>query len=152
MEDILCQLILSKVYSEGNSLTLASAEPENRGIQIMKLCTRCGSARFNSWNRCMDCRNRRARTRMRRLSDNGGSHTERQWQELLASTPRCVECSRLWSEIPPRPDGRYRNTWTKGHKLAVYHGGTHEISNIQAECYQCNFRKNAGRLRRPAPA
>ncbi|MCK1624658.1 HNH endonuclease [Bradyrhizobium sp. 160] len=33
------------------------------------------------------------------------------------------------------------------HKLPVYHGGTDEISNIQAECYECNFGKNAGALK-----
>ncbi|QKC73226.1 HNH endonuclease [Mesorhizobium loti] len=38
--------------------------------------------------------------------------------------------------------------WTKGHKIAVYHGGTDDIGNIQAECNQCNFGKNAGRLTR----
>ncbi|WP_442896186.1 HNH endonuclease signature motif containing protein [Bradyrhizobium sp. AZCC 2289] len=34
------------------------------------------------------------------------------------------------------------------HKLPVYHGGTNDISNIQPECYRCNFEKNAGRLTR----
>ncbi|MBX5203778.1 hypothetical protein HJB81_20640 [Rhizobium sp. NZLR1] len=52
--------------------------------------------------------------------------------------------------IPKRPDPRYKYTWTKGHKLPVYHGGTDDISNIQAECYECNFEKNAGALK-PSP-
>ncbi|WP_442915314.1 HNH endonuclease signature motif containing protein [Marinobacter sp. OP 3.4] len=95
----------------------------------------------------MDCRNARARMRKQRMKENGGSHTKRQWEQLLADSPACAECGRSWSEIPPRPDKRYRYTWTKGHKVPVYHGGTDDISNIQAECYQCNFKKNAGRLK-----
>lgn len=27
--------------------------------------------------------------------------------------------------------------------VPVLHGGTNDISNLQAECYECNFRKNA---------
>ncbi|WP_375143616.1 HNH endonuclease [Bradyrhizobium sp. CCGUVB14] len=95
----------------------------------------------------MDCRNARGRVRAAREKRNGGTHTEAEWQELLARTPRCQEkCNRLWSEIPPRPDRRYKNVWTKGHKVSVYAGGTNNIENIQPECYRCNFRKNAGRL------
>jgi hypothetical protein len=62
----------------------------------------------------------------------------------------CADCKRPWSEIPLRPDPRYKTVWTKGHKKAVYHGGTDEIGNIQAECYECNFRKNAGALKQQA--
>ena len=108
-----------------------------------KRCTKCGGGRFNSWDRCMDCRNARARVRQRRIRENGGSHTSAEWKALLAMSPRCAECGRTWHEVPPRPDGRYPHTWTKGHKLPVLHGGTDDIGNLQAECYQCNFRKNA---------
>ncbi|WP_427501238.1 HNH endonuclease [Methylomonas sp. MED-D] len=96
----------------------------------------------------MDCRNARAKLRAQRIKENGGSHTKREWSALLARSPTCAECDREWSAIPPRPDSRYKNVWTKGHKHAVYHGGTDDISNIQAECYECNFKKNAGRLKR----
>jgi hypothetical protein len=96
----------------------------------------------------MDCRNARGRVRAARVRKNGGAHTRKQWEELLARTPRCVECNRLWSEIPRRPDSRYKHVWTKGHKISVYADGTSNIENIQAECYQCNFKKNAGRLGR----
>lgn len=108
-----------------------------------KSCTKCGGDRFNSWNRCMDCRNERARIRQQRIKANGGSHKKSEWEALLASSPRCAECGRAWDEVPARPDGRYHHTWTKGHKLPVLHGGSDDIGNIQAECYQCNFRKNA---------
>lgn len=114
----------------------------------MKTCTKCCSTRFNSHDRCMDCRNERAKVRAARIKANGGAHKVREWIELLEKTPACVECGRKWDAIPPRPDPRYKNTWTRGHKLPVFHGGTDDISNIQAECYQCNFRKNAGALNR----
>ncbi|WP_169712170.1 HNH endonuclease [Paracoccus contaminans] len=96
----------------------------------------------------MDCRNARGKLRNARLRANGGTHTSTEWRALLAQSPKCVECGRAWEEIPPRPDPRYKSVWTKGHKLPVYHGGANDISNIQAECYQCNFGKNAGSLKR----
>ncbi len=110
------------------------------------VCTKCGGIRFNTWNRCMDCRNQRAKVRSKRIKTNGGSHTNVEWKSLLAISPVCAACGRFWAKIPPRPDPRYKHTWTKGHKVPIYHGGSDEISNIQAECYECNFRKNAGAL------
>lgn len=115
----------------------------------MKPCSKCGGTRFNACNRCMDCRNERAKVRQSRIKTNGGSHTPKEWADLLARSPTCAVCGRAWHEVPPRPDTRYRNTWTKGHKNPIYHGGSDEISNIQAECYECNFRKNAGSLKAP---
>ena len=112
------------------------------------ICTKCGGTRFNSWNRCMDCRNQRAKVRAERIKKNGGSHTSTEWKSLLANSPNCAECGRPWAEIPPRPDPRYKHPWTKGHKIPIYHGGSDDISNIQVECYECNFRKNAGALGR----
>lgn len=99
----------------------------------------------------MDCRNQRAKVRAERIKKNGGSHTSVEWKSLLASSPTCSVCGRSWAVIPPRPDPRYKHPWTKGHKTPIYHGGSDDISNIQAECYECNFRKNAGVLSR-APA
>ena len=117
----------------------------------MKQCSKCGGTRFNSWDRCMDCRNDRAKVRQLRIKANGGSHTAREWAELLAASPTCAICARPWHAIPSRPDSRYKHTWTKGHKIPVYHGGSDSISNIQAECYECNFRQNAGKLGRAEP-
>lgn len=112
----------------------------------MPTCTKCGGMRFNSWNRCMDCRNKRATVRLARIKANGGSHTKKEWEALLSATSACAECGRKWSEVPYRPDSRYKNTWTKGHKVPIFHGGSDAIPNIQAECYECNFKKNAGKL------
>ncbi|WP_173060196.1 HNH endonuclease signature motif containing protein [Sulfurimicrobium lacus] len=95
----------------------------------------------------MDCRNKRAIVRAERIKANGGSHTKEEWEALLARSPTCAVCGRNWPEVPPRPDSRYKNTWTKGHKIPIFHGGSDAISNIQAECYECNFKKNAGKLK-----
>ncbi|TXM57565.1 HNH endonuclease [Methylobacterium sp. WL120] len=115
---------------------------------MVMICTKCGSSRFNEWKRCMDCRNARGKVRAARLLTNGGKHTASQWKALLASSPTCAVCGQHWADIPPRRDARYKSVWTKGHKLAVYHGGTNDIGNIQAECFKCNFQKNAGSLKR----
>lgn len=96
----------------------------------------------------MDCRNQRAKVRAERIKKNGGSHTIAEWKSLLADSPACAVCGRPWADIPPRPDPRYKHPWTKGHKVPIYHGGSDDISNIQVECYECNFRKNAGALGR----
>ena len=95
----------------------------------------------------MDCRNKRAKLRIARIKANGGSHTRKEWVELLSKSLKCAICNRTWNEIQQRPDARYRHTWTKGHKIPIYHGGRDDIGNIQAECYECNFKKNAGSLR-----
>ncbi|MBC7609273.1 MAG: HNH endonuclease, partial [Polaromonas sp.] len=92
----------------------------------------------------MDCRNQRAKVRTERVKRNGGSHTSAEWKLLLPNSPTCAICAKRWSEIPTHPDPRYKHTWTKGHKVSIYHGGSGEISNIQVECNQCNFKKNAG--------
>lgn len=99
----------------------------------------------------MDCRNARGKVRNERIAANGGGHTAKEWKALLAETPCCVECQRPWAEIPKRPDPRYKTVWTKGHKIAVFHGGTEDIGNLQPECYECNFRKNAGALKQRTP-
>lgn len=123
------------------------ASSERSGLlsvpETARTCTKCGSHRFNSWDRCMDCRTVRAKVRQARIKTNGGSHTRAEWNQLLESSPACAVCGRAWEDIPMRPDARYRHTWTKGHMVPVLHGGTDDISNIQAECYECNFRKNA---------
>ncbi|MBX5111975.1 hypothetical protein HJB51_29020 [Rhizobium lentis] len=114
----------------------------------IRKCTKCGGTRFNAWRSCMDCRNARGRVRKERIKANGGKHTAAEWKALLVASPVCAECKRPWDIIPLRPDPRYKHVWTKGHKIPVYHGGTNDISNIQAECYECNFEKNAGPLKR----
>ncbi|MDR6587412.1 HNH endonuclease [Agrobacterium tumefaciens] len=114
----------------------------------IKKCTKCGGTRFNSWDRCMDCRNARGKVRLAKMKANGGKHTVGEWKAMLAASSTCAECNRPWEIIPRRPDPRYKSVWTKGHKIPVHHGGTDDIANLQAECYECNFRKNAGALTR----
>jgi 5-methylcytosine-specific restriction endonuclease McrA len=91
----------------------------------------------------------RAIVRTGRIKANGGTHTKQEWVALLSKSPTCAVCGREWIQVPPRPDPRYKNSWTKGHKTPIYHGGSDNISNIQAECYECNFKKNAGKLKVP---
>lgn len=43
-------------------------------MSVGRTCTKCGSRRFNAWNRCMDCRNARGRVRTARIKQNGGTH------------------------------------------------------------------------------
>lgn len=90
----------------------------------------------------MDCRNERAKVRNTRLKTNGGTHTAAEWRMLLASTPRCPDCQRLWSEVPKRPDSRYNSVWTKDHIIPVALGGGNEIANIRPLCYECNFKRH----------
>lgn len=113
----------------------------------MRKCTKCGGSRFNGYDSCMDCRNMRGRVRAERIKTNGGTHTTKEWKALLLKSPTCAVCSREWTQVKPRLDTRYKFTWTKGHKIPIYHGGSDDISNIQAECYECNFKKNAGKLK-----
>lgn len=90
----------------------------------------------------MDCRNERAKRRNERQKKNGGKHSTAEWNALLKNTPQCPECGRLWSEIPPRPDTRYRTVWTKDHLVPVIDGGRDDISNIRPLCYECNFKRH----------
>jgi hypothetical protein len=91
----------------------------------------------------MDCRNARGKVRSARVKANGGSHTAKEWRDLLTATPACLKCRRPWDDIPKRPDSRYKHTWTKGHKVPVTKGGTLIIENLQPECYECNFGQGA---------
>ena len=118
-------------------------------LDLMRTCTKCGSTRFNKCDRCMDCRNERAKVRSERLKSNGGTHTPSEWRALLAATPRCPDCGRFWNEIPPRQDDRYRAVWTKDHIVPVINGGSDAISNIRPLCYECNFRRHTKPIANP---
>ncbi|MCA1630933.1 MAG: HNH endonuclease [Acidobacteria bacterium] len=83
------------------------------------------------------------------VTSNGGSHTHKEWLEKLARYNRCPRCNRLWSEVPRRPNLRYKSVWTKDHIIPITDGGTSDIANIQPLCYSCNFSKcNEKRWRR----
>jgi hypothetical protein len=109
---------------------------------LIRICSKCGGTRFNTWDRCMDCRNERAKVRAERLKINGGNHTVALWRAFLFATPRCPDCGRLWCDIPLRPDSRYRTVWTKDHIIPVLAGGDDDISNIRPLCYECNFKRH----------
>ena len=116
-------------------------------------CTKCGGQNFGQWTSsttgkisfyCVPCRNQRRETYNARKIKNGGHHTKSQWLNKLAEYEACPRCQRAWNAIPPRPNKRYKYTWTKDHIISLFRGGTDDISNIQPLCYQCQFRKNAG--------
>ncbi|PGH59064.1 hypothetical protein CRT60_03540 [Azospirillum palustre] len=113
-----------------------------------RICKKCSGTRFNNHNACMDCRNARAKVRAARIKANGGSHTRKEWEALKASITACPDCGRAWSDIPFPTVARYNSVITKGHIVPVYHGGTNDIANIKPQCYECNFRQNAGPLKR----
>ncbi|MBC7809298.1 MAG: HNH endonuclease [Akkermansiaceae bacterium] len=102
--------------------------------------TSCKKRRY-----CLPCRRRRANIYTQRLINNGGSHTVGEWRQKLAQYDSCPRCNRLWSEIPPRSDRRYKNVWTKDHIKRVEKGGSDDINNIQPLCYRCNSSKCNGR-------
>lgn len=116
-------------------------------------CSKCGNVDYGHWTSsstgkmsryCVPCRNERRITYNARKIANGGHHTRSQWLEVLRQFSYCPRCSRAWNEIPPRPNKRYKTTWTKDHIVSLSKGGSNDISNIQPLCYQCQFQKNAG--------
>ncbi|MBZ9750402.1 HNH endonuclease [Deinococcus sp. HMF7604] len=121
-------------------------------VSSRQSCRKCGSNNFGSSTSsttgrvayyCRPCRGRRAELYRQRRSQNGGKHTRRQWLELLQTVETCPGCHRRWSEIPPRPDRRFRYVWTKDHVIPVSAGGTDDIDNLQPLCYHCQFSKGA---------
>ncbi|WP_221088071.1 HNH endonuclease signature motif containing protein [Deinococcus aquaedulcis] len=120
--------------------------------QPVRRCRKCSSDDFGIYTSsttgkqrfyCRACRRERAETYRRRRLHNGGSHTRQEWLALLQSVTACPSCHRPWSEIPARPDRRFRAVWTKDHIIPVSAGGTDDLQNIQPLCYQCQFSKGA---------
>jgi hypothetical protein len=67
--------------------------------------------------------------RHRRMQQNGGYHTEKEWRVVCAAYNwRCAACKK-------------RRPLTKDHIIAVVQGGTNDITNIQPLCRSCNSKK-----------
>ncbi len=118
-----------------------------------KPCTKCGESNSGRWTSsstgqvkfyCRTCRDERRVNYIKRKLANGGTHTQAEWLKKLQRYSKCPRCRRYWEDILPRPNKRYKNVWTKDHRIPLLHGGSDDISNIQPLCYGCQFRKNAG--------
>lgn len=67
-----------------------------------------------------------------RIKQNGGSHTNIQWEHLKAAFNfQCRMCGAKEPEIK----------LTKDHIISIKDGGTDDISNIQTLCRSCNSKK-----------
>lgn len=122
-----------------------------------KVCTNCGEINWSTWQSsttgkihkyCKTCRRKRAHTYSNRKKAAAGSHTKREWLELLAKFKKCPGCNKRWSRIPKRPDRRYKYVWTKDHILPLGKDGTDFITNIQPLCYKCNFGKRVSDIKK----
>lgn len=114
------------------------------------MCKKCGADDWGIWTStitmkehkyCRICRRNRAALYANRKRNNGGSHTKREWLELLAISSGCAICKIPWNQIPKRPDKKYKFVWTQDHINPVTLGGDDNIKNIQAVCYRCNSAK-----------
>lgn len=141
-------------FLRSGELQKAKRQPKSRQrYKRHQACTKCGNRSFGWYTSsstghihyyCTVCRDERRVNYLKRKLANGGTHTIGEWRKKLARYSRCPRCGRRWEDIPSRPNKRYKNVWTKDHKIPLSRGGSDDISNIQPLCYQCQFRKNAG--------
>lgn len=74
--------------------------------------------------------------RKRRILENGGSHTPKDWIMLQEKFNFCcVSCGIHAKDTPQK-------YLTRDHIIPIVKGGSDDISNIQPMCLRCNFRKN----------
>ncbi len=143
-----CRRKRTKDYSKRRDIVSSSRGPKLESDK----CKNCGESDWGKWtssssgkvNRyCRACRRKRAANYSKRKSNSKGSHTPSEWLSKLAKYEHCPRCKRKWTLIPPRPDRRYKNVWTKDHIIPLISGGSDNIENIQPLCYGCNSSKGA---------
>lgn len=97
---------------------------------ICRSCTRLREQDY--YARHPEVRKRASRLRRARIVGNGGSHTDQEWQEVLAAAGRaCLACRRTEAEVKIERD----------HVVPLAKGGTDDIDNIQPLCRSCNANK-----------
>lgn len=76
--------------------------------------------------------------RRARLQENGGSHSNGEWETLKARYNwACVCCKKGEPEIK----------LTKDHIVSLMEGGSNNIENIQPLCGRCNVKKHTNSIR-----
>lgn len=78
------------------------------------------------------------RIRRKRIRENGGKHTQEEWNQLREDYNfSCPSCGKKEPEIK----------LTRDHIIAVSAGGTDDIKNIQPLCVKCNASKSVHHIR-----
>ena len=129
------------VKSERKRVTKRAWEIENR-IEISAKAAlwrtanpekvRAASAKWRANN--LDKKSALQNARRVRQAQCIGSHTDQEWQELVARTPCCPGCGKGWDEVKP----------TRDHVVPIGPGVSDSIDNIEAVCPSCNASKRRG--------